>query len=180
MRAERDRRAAILTAEGEKQAAVLKAEGARTAAILRAEGESKAIDTVFQAIHDGQPDQMLLSYQYLQMLPSLAQGSANKVFVIPSDFSQALGHISGALAAGPPPDGEPRRKPRPRSDSAAEEAARAAAADTEEAARAAREAAEAAQSATRPLGGGVPPDLGAPAPGQLPPDAPGPGTQYRE
>ena len=81
MRAERDRRAAILTAEGtkqsqiltaegEKQAAVLKAEGARTAAILRAEGESKAIDTVFQAIHDGEPDQMLLSYQYLQMLPS--------------------------------------------------------------------------------------------------------------
>ena len=114
MRAERDRRAAILTAEGtkqsqiltaegEKQAAVLKAEGARTAAILRAEGESKAIDTVFQAIHEGQPDQMLLSYQYLQMLPSLAQGSANKVFVIPSDFSQALGHISGALAPPPPP-----------------------------------------------------------------------------
>ncbi len=124
MRAERDRRAAILTAEGtkqsqiltaegEKQAAVLKAEGARTAAILRAEGESKAIDTVFQAIHEGQPDQMLLSYQYLQMLPSLAQGSANKVFVIPSDFSQALGHISGALAPPPPPDdGSPPRKPR--------------------------------------------------------------------
>ena len=116
MRAERDRRAAILTAEGtkqsqiltaegEKQAAVLKAEGARTAAILRAEGESKAIDTVFQAIHDGEPDQMLLSYQYLQMLPSLAQGSANKVFVIPSDFSQALGHISGALAPPPPARG---------------------------------------------------------------------------
>src|SRR3990170_1745457 len=83
MRAERDRRAAILTAEGtkqsqiltaegEKQAAVLKAEGARTAAILRAEGESKAIDTVFQAIHDGAPDQQLLAYQYLQMLPQLA------------------------------------------------------------------------------------------------------------
>ncbi|HTE63158.1 MAG TPA: SPFH domain-containing protein [Solirubrobacteraceae bacterium] len=179
MRAERDRRAAILTAEGtkqsqiltaegEKQAAVLKAEGARTAAILRAEGESKAIDTVFQAIHDGQPDQMLLSYQYLQMLPSLAQGSANKVFVIPSDFSQALGHISGALApppppSPPPPDGERPRKPRPRSDSAADEAARAAAADTEAAARAAREAAQAAESATRPVSGR--PDPGALGPG---------------
>src|SRR6187200_775924 len=58
MRAERDRRAAILTAEGEKQAAVLKAEGARTAAILRAEGESKAIETVFEAIHAGEPDQL--------------------------------------------------------------------------------------------------------------------------
>src|SRR3954465_5071118 len=108
MRAERDRRAAILTAEGtkqsqiltaegEKQAAVLKAEGARTAAILRAEGESKAIETVFQAIHEGQPDQELLSYQYLQMLPQIAQGSANKVWVIPSEFSQALSNLGGAL-----------------------------------------------------------------------------------
>jgi regulator of protease activity HflC (stomatin/prohibitin superfamily) len=192
MRAERDRRAAILTAEGtkqsqiltaegEKQAAVLTAEGARTAAILRAEGESKAIETVFQAIHDGEPNQLLLSYQYLQMLPSLAQGSANKVFVIPSDFSQALGHISGALAP-PPPDGtEPPRKPRPRSDRAADEAARAAAADTEAAARAAREAAAAAESATRPLSGHIPADLGVPDPEQPPaagldePDA-GPGT----
>src|SRR6266576_4506466 len=80
MRAERDRRAAILTAEGEKQAqiltaegakqaAVLEAEGERQAAILRAEGEAKAIDTVFQAIHDGRPDRELLSYEYLKMLP---------------------------------------------------------------------------------------------------------------
>jgi regulator of protease activity HflC (stomatin/prohibitin superfamily) len=119
MRAERDRRAAILTAEGskqsqilnaegEKQAAVLRAEGQRTAAILRAEGEAKAIDTVFQAIHDGDPDQGLLSYQYLQMLPKLAQGDANKIFVIPSEFSQALGNIGGAISgavrpAAPPP-----------------------------------------------------------------------------
>ena len=192
MRAERDRRAAILTAEGtkqsqiltaegEKQAAVLKAEGARTAAILRAEGESKAIDTVFQAIHEGQPDQMLLSYQYLQMLPSLAQGSANKVFVIPSDFSQALGHISGALAPPPPPDdGPPPRKPRVKEgDSRADEAARAAAADTEAAARAAREAEQAAKSATRPgeLGMAAPVP---PAPPPPDPDAPAPGTSVHE
>ena len=109
MRAERDRRAAILTAEGvkqsqiltaegEKQAAVLKAEGARTAAILRAEGESKAIETVFEAIHDGAPDERLLSYQYLQMLPQLAQGPANKIFIIPSEFTQALGNLGGALS----------------------------------------------------------------------------------
>src|SRR5215216_5522453 len=127
MRAERDRRAAILTAEGtkqsqiltaegEKQAAVLKAEGARTAAILRAEGESKAIETVFQAIHDGEPDQKLLSYQYLQMLPQLAQGPANKIFVIPSEFNQALGNIGNALsglASGPSPKpGEGAAAPR--------------------------------------------------------------------
>jgi regulator of protease activity HflC (stomatin/prohibitin superfamily) len=116
MRAERDRRAAILnaegikqsqilTAEGEKQAAVLKAEGARTAAILRAEGESKAIETVFQAIHDGRPDEKLLSYQYLQMLPQLAQGDANKIWVIPSEFSQALGGIAERFS---PPPSSPR------------------------------------------------------------------------
>ena len=109
MRAERDRRAAILTAEGvkqsqiltaegEKQAAVLKAEGARTAAILRAEGESKAIETVFTAIHENRPDERLLTYQYLQMLPQLAEGSANKVFVIPSEFSSAFAKLGDALA----------------------------------------------------------------------------------
>lgn len=118
MRAERDRRAAILTAEGvkqsqiltaegEKQSSVLRAEGAKSAAILRAEGEAKAIEAVFRAIHDGRPDQELLSYQYLQMLPQLAQGDANKVFVIPSEFSQALGGVAGAIgratAAPPPP-----------------------------------------------------------------------------
>jgi regulator of protease activity HflC (stomatin/prohibitin superfamily) len=111
MRAERDRRAAILnaegvkqsqilTAEGQKQAAVLTAEGEKQAAILRAEGDAQAIGTVFKAIHDGEPDQKLLSYQYLQMLPQLAQGDANKVFVIPSEFADAFGGISRALGAG--------------------------------------------------------------------------------
>jgi regulator of protease activity HflC (stomatin/prohibitin superfamily) len=108
MRAERDRRATILTAEGikqsqiltaegEKQAAVLSAEGQRQAAILRAEGEAKAIATVFDAIHKGDPDRKLLSYQYLQMLPKLAEGDANKVFVIPSEFANAFAGIGDAL-----------------------------------------------------------------------------------
>jgi regulator of protease activity HflC (stomatin/prohibitin superfamily) len=123
MRAERDRRAAILnaegvkqsqilTAEGEKTSAVLRAEGAKEAAILRAEGESKAIGTVFQAIHEGKPDRELLSYQYLQMLPQLARGEANKIFIIPSEFSQALGNLAdrfgGAAGNGPPPPQPPR------------------------------------------------------------------------
>jgi regulator of protease activity HflC (stomatin/prohibitin superfamily) len=110
MRAERDRRAAILTAEGrkqseilnaegERQAAVLRAEGNKAAAILTAEGEAQAIDTVFRAIHEGGPDQGLLSYQYLQMLPQLAQGESNKIFVIPSEFTQALGGLSNALGS---------------------------------------------------------------------------------
>jgi len=108
MRAERDRRAAILTAEGvkqsqiltaegEQQSAVLRAQGARQAAILEAGGEAKAIHTVFAAIHESNPDPQLLAYQYLQMLPELAQGEANKVFVIPSEFSQAFASLSHAL-----------------------------------------------------------------------------------
>jgi regulator of protease activity HflC (stomatin/prohibitin superfamily) len=106
MRADREKRAAILTAEGvkqsqiltaegEKQAAILKAQGAREAAILQAEGQAKAIDTVFRAIHEGKPDQELLAYQYLQVLPQIAQGEANKVWIIPSELSRALGRLGG-------------------------------------------------------------------------------------
>jgi regulator of protease activity HflC (stomatin/prohibitin superfamily) len=86
MRAERDRRAAILNAEGVKQSQ-----------ILTAEGEAKAIDTVFRAIHEGDPDPKLLSYQYLQMLPQLARGEANKIWVIPSEFTQALSNLGGLV-----------------------------------------------------------------------------------
>jgi len=101
MRAERDKRAAILTAEGfkqsqiltaegEKQAQILRAEGERESQILRAQGEAQAIQTVFQAIHDGDPDQGLLAYQYLQMLPEIARGDANKVWIVPSELGKAL------------------------------------------------------------------------------------------
>ena len=182
MRAERDRRATILTAEGvkqsqiltaegEKQAAVLKAEGARTAAILRAEGESKAIETVFQAIHDGAPDQELLSYQYLQMLPQLAQGSANKVWVIPSEFSQALGNLGGALSGLGRGDGPPPPKPKPKPSGARDAIDAKAQADADAAAAAAEQAtAEAAGAATY-----VPPDVGALPGERLPaPDGPEP------
>jgi regulator of protease activity HflC (stomatin/prohibitin superfamily) len=114
MRADREKRAAILQAEGIKQAAILQAEGEKQSAILRAEGEkqsailaaegqSQAIETVFKAIHDGNPDPQLLAYQYLQMLPQIAQGDANKVWVIPSELTRALGGISERLL---PPSGE--------------------------------------------------------------------------
>jgi regulator of protease activity HflC (stomatin/prohibitin superfamily) len=104
MRADREKRAAILqaegikqsqilTAEGEKQSAILKAEGQKQSAILAAQGQSEAITTVFKAIHDGDPDPKLLAYQYLQVLPQIAQGDANKVWVIPSELTQALGHL---------------------------------------------------------------------------------------
>ncbi|HEY4997285.1 MAG TPA: hypothetical protein VII03_04760, partial [Solirubrobacteraceae bacterium] len=106
--AEGAKQAAVLNAEGAQQAAVLDAEGERQAAILRAEGEAKAIDTVFTAIHAGKPDRELLSYEYLQMLPALAEGDSNKVFVVPSEFAQAFAGIGEALtrrAESPDPAG---------------------------------------------------------------------------
>jgi regulator of protease activity HflC (stomatin/prohibitin superfamily) len=95
LQAEGQKQSAILTAEGEKQAAVLRAEGQRQATILQAEGQAKAIDTVFSAIHAGNPDPQLLAYQYLQALPQIAQGASNKVWIIPAEFQQALGRIAG-------------------------------------------------------------------------------------
>ncbi len=116
MRAERDRRAAILTAEGSKQSQILEAEGQRQAAILaaegdakaavlRAQGEAEAIQTVFHAIHAGNPDSKLLAYQYLQTLPKLAEGDANKMWIIPSELTEALKGIGEGFFAprGPQP-----------------------------------------------------------------------------
>ncbi|GAB3599193.1 SPFH domain-containing protein [Angustibacter peucedani] len=108
MRAERQRRATILTAEGvkqsqiltaegEKQSNILRAEGTAQAAILNAQGEARAISQVFEAIHRGDPDQKLLAYQYLQMLPQLARGDANKLWIIPSELGEALKGIGGVL-----------------------------------------------------------------------------------
>jgi regulator of protease activity HflC (stomatin/prohibitin superfamily) len=99
LQAEGQKQSAILTAEGEKQAAILRAEGQREAVVLQAEGQAKAIDTVFRAIHEGNPDPQLLAYQYLQMLPQIAQGDANKVWIIPSEFQAAIGKIGGALSS---------------------------------------------------------------------------------
>ncbi|PFG35779.1 SPFH domain-containing protein [Flavimobilis soli] len=135
MRAERDRRAAILqaegvkqsqilTAEGEKQAAILRAEGAAQAKILEAEGESRAILQVFDAIHEGDADPKLLAYQYLQTLPQIANGSSSKMWLVPTEFTSALGAVVAGLGgdvptppAPPSGDAEPRRA-RPRFQSA--------------------------------------------------------------
>jgi regulator of protease activity HflC (stomatin/prohibitin superfamily) len=111
MRAEREKRAAILTAEGvrqskiltaegEKQSAILTAEGAKQGAILRAEGQAQAIAAVFQAVHDNDPDPKLLAYQYLQTLPQLAQGAGNTFWVIPSEVTTALRSVASAFGGG--------------------------------------------------------------------------------
>src|SRR5690242_18371257 len=119
MRADRDKRAIILTAEGQRQSAILTAEGnkqsailnaegdrealilraqaERESAILKAQGEGQAIQTVFQAIHDGQPDQPLLAYQYLQMMPKIAEGDANKVWIVPSEITTALEGLGSSI-----------------------------------------------------------------------------------
>ena len=129
MRADREKRAVILTAEGQRQAAILTAEGSKQSAILtaegdresqilraqadresqilRAQGEGQAIQTVFQAIHDGQPDQSLLAYQYLQMMPKIAEGDANKVWIVPSEIGKALEGLGSTMTdlAGIPQGG---------------------------------------------------------------------------
>ena len=100
MRAERDRRAAILTAEGVKQSQILTAEGDKQSAILKAQGESRAILQVFDAIHRGNADSKLLAYQYLQTLPKIANGSSSKMWIVPTEFTAALDGIAGALGGG--------------------------------------------------------------------------------
>ncbi|MEV7009590.1 SPFH domain-containing protein [Streptosporangium sp. NPDC051022] len=131
MRADRDKRAAVLEAEGRKQAAILTAEGHKQATVLkargeaeavvlraqadaeakamRAKGEADAIGMVFRAIHEGRPDQRLLAYQYLRTLPEIARGDANKVWIVPSEMTKAMESLGGLFggretpAAGGPP-----------------------------------------------------------------------------
>ena len=132
MRAEREKRAAILTAEGvrqskiltaegEKQSAILTAEGAKQSAILRAEGQAQAIAQVFQAVHDNDPDPKLLAYQYLQTLPQLAQGAGNTFWVIPSEVTSALKMVTNAFSPDQGDSGQDA--PRPKREPAKEPAA---------------------------------------------------------
>jgi regulator of protease activity HflC (stomatin/prohibitin superfamily) len=119
MRAERDKRAAVLNAEGNKAAAILNAEGDKTAAVLRAqgqaeaavleaeadaraqvlraEGESEAIENVFGAVHAAQADDQVLAYQYLRQLPAMAAGDANKVWIVPTELTRAMESLGGAF-----------------------------------------------------------------------------------
>jgi regulator of protease activity HflC (stomatin/prohibitin superfamily) len=134
MRADRDKRAVILSAEGAKQSAILTAEGERQAAVLRARGEAEAavvradaaataqatrargeaqaIATVFKAIHEGNPDQRLLAYKYLEMLPEIARGGANKLWIVPSELGKALEGLGGLFGNS----GAEGVRPRPADD----------------------------------------------------------------
>jgi regulator of protease activity HflC (stomatin/prohibitin superfamily) len=103
--AEGQKQAAILEAEAERQSRILRAEGERAARFLAAQGQAKAIETTFAAIHAARPDPALLAYQYLQTLPQIAQGDANKMWIVPSEFSKALeglARLTGAEGADAP------------------------------------------------------------------------------
>jgi len=105
LEAEGQKQALILQAEAERQSRILRAEGARAARFLSAQGQAKAIETTFNAIHAARPDPALLAYQYLQTLPQIAQGDANKMWIVPSEFSKALeglARLGGADGQTPP------------------------------------------------------------------------------
>jgi regulator of protease activity HflC (stomatin/prohibitin superfamily) len=106
--AEGAKTAAILSAEAERQSRILRAEGDRAARYLSAQGQAKAIETTFNAIHAAKPDPALLAYQYLQTLPQIAQGDANKMWIVPSEFSKALeglAGLAGSAGSGSEPGG---------------------------------------------------------------------------
>ncbi len=187
MRAERERRATILnaeghkqaqilTAEGEKQAAVLRADGDRQSRILQAEGQAKAIRTVFDAIHTSNPSQKVLAYQYLQSLPQIANGTANKVWMIPTEFSKALEGLGGALGGLAGMVGD---QPSEKVDAAAVEreavaAAEAAAAEAQAVGEQVREAEAQVSGSSNPAAAAASAEdgpKGLPAPEAIPPSA---------
>jgi regulator of protease activity HflC (stomatin/prohibitin superfamily) len=107
--AEGQKAAAILAAEAERESAILRAEGERAAQYLTAQGEAKAIETTFNAIHAGDPDQAVLAYQYVRALPQIAAGESNKMWIVPSEFSKALDGLAriGTAMAGEAGESEP-------------------------------------------------------------------------
>jgi regulator of protease activity HflC (stomatin/prohibitin superfamily) len=94
---EGNRQAAINNAEGQKQSEILKAEGERQAAILRAEGFSQALSRIFGAAKD--IDEKTMALQYLEALKALGNSPSTK-FVIPTEFTQLVGPITGFISKG--------------------------------------------------------------------------------
>ncbi|PKW25298.1 SPFH domain-containing protein [Phycicoccus duodecadis] len=191
MKAERERRAIILTAEGskasqiltaegEKQSQILRAEGSAQARILEAQGQARAIQQVFDAIHRGKPTQKLLAYQYLQVLPQIARGDSNKMWIIPSELTDALRGIGGALGATKPGPDEDDGWVEPEQaisnafeETTLEDPAAALAAARGSAAQSSKEAEEHAQPASR-VQPPITPGPDTVPPRQAPPAAPAP------
>ncbi|MDX1872710.1 SPFH domain-containing protein [Mycolicibacterium sp. 120266] len=177
--AEGAKQAAILAAEADRQSRMLRAQGERAAAYLQAQGQAKAIEKTFAAIKKGRPTPEMLAYQYLQTLPQMAKGEANKVWLVPSDFGSALQGFTKMLGA-PGEDGVFRYTPSPVDDGPsksdeeeAEEVADWFSTDTDPAIAQAVARAEAeARSSTPPLGApaSLPPTPPAAPPTQAPPN----------
>ena len=156
----------ILTAEGARQAEILRAEGDKQAAVLRAQGEAEAIETVFNAIHVGGVDDKLLAYQYLQTLPKVADSPSSKLWIIPSELTEALKGIGGAFAGRGGPDfAAPGGAASPGGAGAAAPVTRRA---RDSAAAAAASAASAEAEAAAIAAAGMAEDSGSPAAGQRP------------
>ena len=120
LKAERERRAAILTAEGQKQSAILTAEGAKQSAILtaqgeaeaavlraeaeakaeviRANGEAAAVEKIYSALHQADPSSAALAHRYLETLPEIANGSSSKVWVLPSELTSVVNGLKEGFA----------------------------------------------------------------------------------
>uniref|UniRef100_A0ABS1FKF9 SPFH/Band 7/PHB domain protein n=2 Tax=Corynebacterium antarcticum TaxID=2800405 RepID=A0ABS1FKF9_9CORY len=96
--AEGEKHASILAAEAERQAEMLRAEGDRAASYLRAQGEARSIQKINAAIKASQLTPEVLAYQYLDKLPKLAEGDANKVWMIPNQFGDSLEQFARAMA----------------------------------------------------------------------------------
>ena len=96
MKAERDRRAAILEAEGLKKSAILKAEGYAQARLIEADAEKGAIERITDAFkNQGQPDKYLIAMKYLESLQDIAKGQDNKVVYMPYEATGILSSIDG-------------------------------------------------------------------------------------
>lgn len=96
LKAEGEKEAAINRAEGEKQANILKAEGVAQARILEADGEKEAIQRIINALADkGQPDKYLIAMKYLETMKTLTSGKDNKVVYMPYEATGILSSIDG-------------------------------------------------------------------------------------
>jgi hypothetical protein len=168
-----EKESAILRAQGDREAAVLRAQADRQADMLRAEGEAQAITTVFNAIHAGQPDQALLAYQYMQMLPAIARGDANKVWVVPSELNDALkglGSLVGKAASSAIPSATEGDFTAPAKIDVQKEIERQGAAEEEALRRTVEEAIQEAQELERPARPDLSTALGTPEPSSLTPN----------
>ncbi|MCD8378412.1 MAG: SPFH/Band 7/PHB domain protein [Candidatus Gastranaerophilales bacterium] len=96
LKAEGEKESAINIAEGEKQAAILKAEGIAQARVVEADGEQQAIEKIINALEDkGQPDKYLIAMKYLETLKTITGGQNNKVVYMPYEATGILSSVDG-------------------------------------------------------------------------------------